>query len=109
MEKLAWRRYAAGMFQPLGLKIVDDTVYVLGRDQITRLHDLNKDGEADFYENFNNDAPVGPSYHAFAMELQTDRSGSFYYTRCGQRVDPALPLNGGMVKVSADGSQAELI
>ena len=30
-------------------------MYVLGRDQITRLHDLNADGEADFYENFNND------------------------------------------------------
>jgi hypothetical protein len=97
------------LFEGLGLKIVDDTVYVLGRDQITRLHDLNKDGEADFYENFNSDAPVGPSYHAFAMELQTDSSGNFYYTRCGQRVDPALPLNGGMVKVSPDGSRAELI
>ena len=24
----------------------------LGRDQITRLHDENGDGEADFYENF---------------------------------------------------------
>jgi len=44
------------MFQPLGLKIAETTtVYVLGRDQITRLHDLNNDGEADFYENFNND------------------------------------------------------
>ena len=58
LEQLKWRRFATGLFQPLGLKIVDDKVYVLGRDQITRLHDLNGDGEADFYENFNNDCKV---------------------------------------------------
>lgn len=108
LEKLTWKRFAAGLFEPLGLRIVDDTVYVCGRDQITRLRDLNGDGEADFYENFNNDAPTGPSYHAFAFELQTDRAGNFYFIRCGQRVDPALPLNGAMVKVSRDGTKAEL-
>ena len=34
--------------------IADGRVYVLGRDQITRLHDLNGDGEADFYECLSN-------------------------------------------------------
>ena len=55
LDHLTWRRFAAGLYEPLGLKIVNDQIYVLGRDQITRLHDLNGDGEADFYENFNND------------------------------------------------------
>ena len=40
---------------------MNDDIYVLGRDQITRLHDLNGDGEIDFYENFNNDMEVTPS------------------------------------------------
>jgi hypothetical protein len=109
LENLTWKRFAAGLFEPLGLKIVDDQVFVLCRDRLARLHDLDHDGEADFYESFNSDAPAGPSYHAFAFDLQTDRAGNFYYTRCGQRVDPALPLNGGMVKVSKDGTKAELI
>lgn len=104
-----WKRFAAGLFDPLGLKILRDEVYVLERSQITRLRDLNNDGEADFYENFNNDAGVSPSYHAFAMDLQTDQAGNFYYTRAGQRVDTKYPLNGGMARVSADGSRAELI
>ncbi|CAA9430410.1 MAG: hypothetical protein AVDCRST_MAG64-3450, partial [uncultured Phycisphaerae bacterium] len=43
LEKLTWKRYAAGLFQPLGLKVVDEKVYVLGRDGITRLHDVNGD------------------------------------------------------------------
>jgi hypothetical protein len=109
LEELQWKRFASGLFEPLGLKIVNDELFVLCRDQLARLHDLNKDGEADWIESFNRDAPVGPSYHAFAFELQTDRAGNFYYTRCGQRVDPALPLQGGLVKVSRDGKKSELI
>ena len=109
LDHVTWKRFAAGLFEPLGLRIVNDEVFVLCRDQLMRLRDLNGDGEADFYECFNNDTWVSPSYHAFAFDLQTDRIGNFYYTRCGQRVDPALPLNGGMVIVSKDGLHAELI
>src|SRR5439155_4982795 len=44
--QLSWRRIASGLFQPLGLKIVAEKIYVTCRDQITVLHDLNGDGEA---------------------------------------------------------------
>ena len=37
LENLTWKRFATGLFQPLGLRIVDEKVYVLGRDGITRL------------------------------------------------------------------------
>jgi len=30
LDRVTWKRYATGLFQPLGLKIVDDLVYVLG-------------------------------------------------------------------------------
>ncbi len=109
LKKLRWKRFAAGLFEALGLKIVNDTVYVTSRDRIVRLRDLNGDDEADFYESFNADAPAGPSYHAFAFDLQTDSAGNFYYIRCGQRVDPDLPLQGGMLKISADGAKTERI
>ena len=49
LEKLTWKRFATGLFQPLGLKVVKGDIYVAGRDQITRLKDLNQDGEADLY------------------------------------------------------------
>jgi hypothetical protein len=54
LEHLRWRRFATGLNQPLGLRVVDGVIHVLGRDQITRLHDVNGDGEADFYECFSN-------------------------------------------------------
>ena len=37
LEQVRWRRFASGLHQALGLVIADGTVYVLGRDQITRL------------------------------------------------------------------------
>jgi hypothetical protein len=109
LQNVRWKRFAAGLFDPLGLKILRDELYVLERHQITRLRDLNGDDEADAFDCVNSAAGVSPSYHAFAMDLQADKEGNFYYTRAGQRVDPAFPLNGGMVRVSADGSRAELI
>ena len=110
LEHLAWRRFATGLFQPLGLKIVDDQIYVLGRDQITRLHDLNGDGEADFYENFNNDTMTTEHFHEFAMDLQTDAAGNFYYMKAGRHARDALhPQHGTLMKVSRDGSRSEII
>jgi hypothetical protein len=114
LDHVKWKRFATGLFQPLGLKIVDDQVYVLGRDQITRLHDTNNDGEADSYECFNNDCEVTSSFHEFAFDLQTDLEGNFYYTKAG----PVRPGgrgwqvisddNGAMLRVSKDGSKFEV-
>lgn len=109
LKNVKWKRFASGLFDPLGIKIVHDQIYVMERSQITHLVDLNNDGEADFYECFNNDGGVAPIYHAFAMDLQTDSAGNFYYTRAGLTIPPKYPLNGGMIRVSADGAHAELI
>lgn len=110
LDTFTWRRIAAGLYQPLGLKIVDGKVYVLGRDQITLLHDLNGDGESDFYENFNNDAQVTPHFHEFAMDLQTDSEGNFYYAKAGRHaLDAVVPQHGTVLKVSRDGSTTEFI
>ena len=108
--KLTWKRVAAGLFQPLGLRIVDDQIYVLGRDQITHLVDRNDDGETDFYENFNNDAQVTEHFHEFAMDLQTDAKGNFYYMKGARHALPAVvPQHGSVIRVSADGSTSQVM
>jgi hypothetical protein len=91
------------------LKVVEDKVYVLGRDQITRLQDLNDDGEADFYENFNNDTVVTPNYHEFCLDLQTDSKGNFYYFK-GSPWTPTItsPHQGTLLQVTKDGSRLEV-
>lgn len=109
-QEFTWRRIASGMFQPLGLKIVEETIYVTCRDQITILRDFNGDGETDFYENFNNDAQVTEHFHEFAMDLQTDSDGNFYYTKAGRHAKDALvPQHGTLLKVAKDGSKTEIV
>ncbi|MCP5526863.1 MAG: c-type cytochrome [Verrucomicrobiales bacterium] len=110
LTELTWQRVATGLFQPLGLKIVNDQTYVLGRDQITRLHDLNGDGEADFYENFNNDCMVSEHFHEFATDLKTDSHGNFWYIKCAcHAVKATHPHHGTVLKLPPDGSRLEVV
>ncbi len=119
LEKLTWKRFASGSYETLGLKIVDDVIYTSGRDQITRYHDFNKDGEADFYENFNNEITSSEGFHEFVFDLQTDTQGNFFVAKAG-------PVRGGgrgfggdsygsitahagtLLKISKDGKKVEV-
>ena len=106
LEKLTWKRFATGLFQPLGLKIVENQIYVVGRDQITRLHDLNNDGEADWYENFNNDGQVTANGHEYVTCLETDSQGWFYFLK--GNADGATDHDGCLLRVSPDGQKLEV-
>lgn len=115
LDRLEWRRFATGLFDPLGLRIVDGVVHVHGRDGITRLHDRNGDGEADHHECFNNDVLVTDSFHEFAFDLQTDGDGNFYFSK-GAPVKPGgrgfttiVPHHGTILKLARDGSRLETI
>ena len=105
LQKVKWYRFATGLYQPLGLRVMKDQVYVLGRDQITRLHDYNKNGEADFYEAFNNDIMIGGGGHSYATCLETDPAGNFYFIRCAE----GTPHGGVLLKVLADGSKLSVV
>ncbi len=107
---LRWQRIASGMFQPLGLKIVAGKIHVTCRDQLAVLHDLNGDGEIDFYECLNNDHQVTEHFHEFAMGLQTDAAGNFYYAKSGRHGLPAVvPQHGTLLRVSQDGSRTDIL
>lgn len=107
---LRWQRIATGLFQPLGLKIVNEKIHVICRDQLAVLHDLNGDGEIDFYECLNNDHQVTEHFHEFAMGLQTDAEGNFYYAKSGRHALKAVvPHHGTLLKVSRDGAKTEIL
>jgi mono/diheme cytochrome c family protein len=107
---LTWRRIASGLFQPLGVKFRGDELFVTCRDQLARLQDLNGDGEIDFIGCFNNDAEVTEHFHEFAMGLQTDTAGNFYYAKSGRHaLDSVVPQHGTLLRVSADGATTEIL
>ena len=91
-KEFKWRRIAAGLFETIGLKVVDGEIYVNGRDQITKLIDLNKDGETDYFKVFNRDVYISENFHEFAFDLQTDprvsvrvRANAWTFRKCFPR------------------------
>lgn len=109
-DELTWQRIGSGLFQPLGIKVLDDKIYVICRDQLVLLRDLNGDNETDFYESFNHDHQVTDHFHEFAMGLQADNEGNLYYAKSGRHAREALiPQHGTLLKVSKDGSKTDII
>lgn len=106
LEKVTWSRYAAGLFEPFGVRVVDDVVYVTTRDGIVRLHDYDGNGEADFVEAFHVDQDVSSMFHAYNFDLQTDSKGNFYFAKAGQYTHYAKP--GTIMKVPPTGGPAEV-
>ena len=51
-KAITWRRFASGLHDPMGLRIVDGAIIVSDRNGLVRLHDRDGNGEADEYENF---------------------------------------------------------
>ena len=82
-SEIRWKRFASGIYSPLSVKIYKDQIYVFGRDQITRLHDDNNDGMADYYENFSTAFLQAMNTRDFAMDMVIDRQGDFYLSKGG--------------------------
>ena len=78
LDEIVWQRHAAGLHHVLGLVVRDGKVITLGRDQVTRLHDRNGDGEADYYECLTNEYPTGGGNN-WALTLHADDGGSLYW------------------------------
>lgn len=113
LDNLQWKRFAAGLHEPLGLKIVDEKIYTVADDQITRFHDSNGDDEADYYETFNNDWDLTNGFHAFCFDLHTDQQGNFYFAfgspvRGGGRSFERMGRHhGSIIRVSPDGKKMD--
>ncbi len=99
LERLSWKRFAAGLHQPLGLRVVDGVIHVMGRDQITALHDRNNDDEADFYQSVARPHQTSPGGHDYITGLQRDRAGRWLFASANQ----------GLCRVSPDGNRLEVL
>ncbi len=99
LEHVRWRRIATGLHQVLGIWADDEGIFVLGRDQITRLRDLNGDGETDYYECFSNVYPTSTAGHSFLTGLVRDAQGRFY----------AASSEEGILRVARDGKSFDQV
>ena len=106
LEHVTWSRFASGLYEPFGVQVINGLVYVTCRNGIVRLHDLNNDGEADYYETFYADTDVSTFFHSFNFDLQVDHQGHLYYVKPGEYTDYKLP--GALIEITPDGSHSEV-
>ncbi len=76
-EKIQVKLFAQGLAEPLGLKVVEDEIYVLQKQELTQLIDENGDQVADTYQNICNNWKVSANFHEFAFGLAF-QEGYFY-------------------------------
>ncbi|WP_163381548.1 DUF6797 domain-containing protein [Cyclobacterium sp. SYSU L10401] len=117
LNRLSWTRFASGLYEPQSIEVVDGEIYVYGKDGITRLHDLNEDGVADYYENFSNLMAQSIETREWASDMVAAPEGGFYVAKFGaldmgpETSSPkslmgfrsASHHDGSILKVSADG------
>ncbi|TLV03964.1 PA14 domain-containing protein [Dyadobacter luticola] len=104
------KRIAYGLAEPLGLKVVDDEIYIMQKQELTKLVDLNKDEIIDEYQTVCNGWKVSANFHEFAFGL-VYKDGYFYGTLAtainpgGASTKPQIPDRGKAIKISKkDGS-----
>jgi cytochrome c len=106
-NKIAVKRIASGLAEPLGIAVVDGSIYVLQKQELTRLIDLDGDEIIDEYETICNKWGVTGDFHEFAFGLAY-KEGYFYATlSMAMRLmsnEKQKPDRGRTIKIARDGS-----
>ncbi|MCL4124593.1 UNVERIFIED_CONTAM: hypothetical protein GTU68_025847 [Idotea baltica] len=68
---------ASGLCEPLGMTVVDNEIYVMQKQELTKLEDNDADGIIDAYICINNSFGVTPDFHEFSYGL-VYHEGLFY-------------------------------
>lgn len=76
-EKIGVKRIAKGLAEPLGVQVVDGVIYVLQKQELTRLVDTDGDEVADEYQTVSNQWQVSSNFHEFNFGL-IYKEGHFY-------------------------------
>ena len=112
--KMSTKKIAEGLAEPLGLKVVDGDIYILQKQELTRLKDTNGDDVIDEYQTVSNDWKVSANFHEFAFGL-VYKEGYFYGTLAtgimpgGASMNPQMPDRGKVVKISKDKGTVEFV
>ncbi len=78
-DAAAWRRFARGLDEPLGLIAEsEDVVYVSHRPELLRIADTDGDRKADTFDSLGGKWGQSNNYHEFFFGLRRDSAGNFY-------------------------------
>ncbi len=107
-------KIAEGLAEPLGLKVVDDEIYVLQKQEFTKLIDHNGDGKIDEYKAINNNWTTTANFHEFAFGLAY-KDGWFYGNTAiailpgGASANPQASDRGKTFRISKETGEIEWV
>lgn len=81
-KKPAFKLWASGLHEVLGLAQRDGWLYAVQRGEVTRLQDADGDGRADVFETFCDDWGISGDYHEYPIGSKFDREGNLYVALC---------------------------
>jgi len=70
--------FAEGLWEGLGLKVVNDVVHVVQRGELSRLLNTDSDPMCDRIDTITDEWGISGNYHEFVYGLPTDAQGNYY-------------------------------
>lgn len=113
-EEITYKRIAQGLAEPLGLKVVDDRIFVMQKQEMTELIDLDGDEVIDEYRTLCDDWGVTANFHEFGFGLE-EKEGYLYANLAtgilpgGAGMPNQHPDRGSCIKVSIADGRIEFI
>lgn len=106
------QRIASGLAEPLGLKVVDGEIFVMQKNELTQLVDLDGDGMIDEYRALCNSFGVTADFHEYSYGLEF-KDGYFYATLglAMRLMDHEWnhPDRGAVLKISRNGDFEKMV
>ncbi len=113
-KSISIKKIATGLAEPLGLKVVDDQIFVLQKQELTQLIDLDGDQIIDEYKTICNGWKVSSNFHEFAFGL-VYKDQHFYASLAtaiepgGASTFPQIPDRGKVIKINKTTGDHEFI
>ncbi len=108
------RRFAAGLAEPLGLKVVGGRIFVMQKQELTELIDQDGDGTADEHRCVCNAWPVTANFHEFGFGL-AEQDGWLYANLAiaiapgGRSTHPQIEGRGSVVRIDPATGRCETV
>ena len=107
-------KIAEGLAEPLGLTVVDDEIYVMQKQELTKLVDNNGDELIDEYHTISDDWQVSANFHefGFGMAYKDDHFYAALATAIepgGASTNPQISDRGKCIKVNKETGAVEFV
>ena len=113
-DEIKVERIAKGLAEPLGVKVVDDEIYVMQKQELSKLEDRDNDGLIDTFLCISNDWTTTANFHEFGFGLEY-ADGNFYVSLAtailpgGASAQPQAPDRGKLLRINRQSGDTSMV